>query len=310
MQEKFGVLLMAFGGPDTPEAIEPFVRSLLGGKKLPPPAMASIKERYRLIGGSSPLVSITRRQARALQRLLGDSIPVVIGMRHAHPTIEEGIKELVDRGVTKVVAVSLSPHYSRVSSGAYRQEAERVLAGLGKQVELIFTRGWYDHPLVIEAFYRRIQEALCNFSERDRQEVELVFSAHSLPAAYIAGGEPYVDELNATVRALVDLLPGYSWHLAYQSKGGGKGEWLGPEVGSVLDKLAREGKNHVLVIPLSFAADHVETLYDIDIALKNHAKKLGIDLQRSGALNDSGKFIEALAEIIQETTQTSQECRQ
>ncbi|WP_366921477.1 ferrochelatase [Metallumcola ferriviriculae] len=301
MQNKFGVLLMAFGGPDKPEAIEPFVSSLLGGKKLPPAAMEKIKERYRLIGGSSPLVKITKNQAQVLQKVL--NIPVEVGLCYARPDIKKGISALIDLGVEKIIAVSLSPHYSRVSTGAYRNEVQRVMEEMKPPAEVVFARGWYDHPEAIKAYYERIKQALLQFPKKDRNDVEIIFSAHSLPTAYMAEGEPYVDELDATVRSLVQLLPGHQWHLAYQSKGGGKGDWLGPEVETVLDSLVQSGQANVLLVPLSFASDHVETLYDIDIIIKNHAKELGLNMQRSEALNDEPQFITALADIVQDIIQ-------
>lgn len=303
MQDKYGVMLMAFGGPASLQAVEPFVTRLLGGKKVPQPVMESIKARYRKIGGGSPLVDITRSQAGVLQNILGEEAAVVVGMCYSEPTIAQAVKQLVDSGITEIIAVSMSPHYSRVSTGAYRKEARRVVERLGYPVKLRFAGDWYDHPLYLEAVFDKVNEAMAKFSDQEREDVEIIFSAHSLPLSYIEEGEPYLDQLKETVSGVAAKLT-QSWQLAFQSKGRGQGEWLGPQVENVLDQLAEQGRTSVLVVPVSFVAEHVETLYDIDIEIKEHAQKLGLNFHRSAALNDNLKFMQALAEKVQETVRT------
>ncbi len=300
MNDKVGVMLMAFGGPDSPDAVEPFVTKLLGGKRVPPPVMAKIKERYRMIGGASPLAQITYSQAEALQEALGGDIPVEVGMSYSEPTIQAAINNLLTKGVEQIIALSLSPHYSRVSTGTYEKETRRLASSLNEPVKITFAEGWYDYPLYLSAVAERIEEALQTFEEDVKDEVEIIFSAHSLPKSYIEEGEPYVAQLEETIKGVVAHFPNTPYCLAYQSKGRGKEEWLGPDVETILKGLANAGKTNILLAPLSFVADHVETLYDIDIEIKQHAEKLGINFRRAIALNNSPKFIQALKDKVQE----------
>lgn len=295
-----GVILIAFGGPDTHEAIEPFMSNLLGGRPLPPPLVAKIKERYNLIGGASPLPGITQAQAQALEDKLnedGGNYKVYMALRYWHPSIAQAIEAMVADGIEEAIAVSLSPHYSRVTIGAYQDEVERVLAGLEVKPKVTFAGEWFKHPLFIEALADNFQVALERFPQERRSGVQVIFSAHSLPLAHIKDGDAYVEQLEATVAALAQKIGPLKWHLAYQSKGGGQGEWLGPEAEEVLDRLAANGYKDVLLVPVGFAADHIETLYDIDIAIREHAQSLGLNFERSLALNTSPKFIAALAEV-------------
>lgn len=293
---------MAFGGPDSPEAIEPFLINLMGGRKPAPPILEKVKARYDLIGGFSPLPKITSSQASLLQAQLQEfgDIEVKVGMANSHPSIKDSIKAFVDEGYNKVVAVSLSPHYSRVSTGAYKKQANEAIEELrsdGSNVEVIFGNGWYNHPLYVEAVTDMIEEKLGGVA---KDEIYLIFSAHSLPISHIEEGDSYVKELTTSVSAIVEKVKPLHWALAYQSKSHGQGEWLGPEVEEVLNKLPAEGFKKVLVVPMSFASDHIETLYDIDICQKKHAQELGLDFYRIPALNTSPKFIAALAEIVKE----------
>lgn len=314
-----GVMLLAFGGADAPEAIEPFMSNLMGGRKPPPELVAKIKERYALIGGKSPLPEITRRQAQALEQLLNDSaaavgevggagFKVVVGMRYWHPFIAEALHELTQAGIKKVVAVSLAPFYSQVSTGTYEAELKRAAAQAdagaegaraeGAGTEVIFAGGWDDRPKFISAVAAKVKAALRSFSAPQQQNVPVIFSAHSLPVSHIEAGDPYARQFEATVAAVVRELGLTKWYLAYQSKGGGQGEWLGPMVEEIMDKLAAAGDKEVLVVPVGFVSDHIETLYDIDIAQKRYAEDKGLNFSRTESLNTSPEFIATLAEVV------------
>lgn len=298
-----GVLLLGFGGPDTPDAIEPFVTNILGGKRLPPPVMAKIKERYDLIGGASPLVAITKRQAQKLEEALNTeagSFKVYVGMLHWHPFISSAINDIREDGINSVVAVSTAPFFSRVSTGAYAEEVTKVLDGTDATLGVSFAPTWHNHPLFIKAMVKRVQDYLDRFSGEDH--VQVIFSAHSLPIDHIQTGDPYETQFRETVQLIIDHFPHLQWHLAYQSKGGGQGAWLGPDVEDVMEDLAANGKKNVLVVPVGFISDHVETLYDIDIAMKNKADALGLNFVRSLALNDEPLLIDALADLIRKHT--------
>lgn len=295
-----GVLLLAFGGPDSPEAIEPFMTNLMGGRKPPPPVVEKVKERYRLIGGKSPLPETTNLQAKALEEKLcseGSKFKAYVGMRYWHPFIYEAINQMLNDGVKEVVAVSLSPHYAGVSTGAYVDGIEEALKNIGANISISMSQGWYDHPLYIEALAENITVALESIPVDKRSDTLVIFSAHSLPLSHIKGGDPYVDQINTTISLLIDKLNIKNWQLAYQSKGGGQEPWLGPEVKDVMSELNEKDLKDVLVVPVSFATDHIETLYDIDILQRKHAEALGLNFARASALNLSPKFIAALADV-------------
>ncbi len=294
-----GALLLAFGGADSLAAVEPFMTNILGGRKPPAILLNRMIERYKLIGGKSPLPETTRRQAELVQAELGEGYMVYVGMLHWHPYIREAVAQAVRDGVEELIAVSLSPHFAAVTTGAYAKAIGQAKNELAADLPVRFARGWYDHPLFIAGLAEQLQHGLNKFPAGVRNQVEVIFSAHSLPQAHITNGDPYVQQLNATVSALVGLSGVPNWHLAYQSKGGGQGEWLGPEVEEILDELAAAGKKYVLVLPVGFAVDHIETLYDIDVAQRQHAEGLGLIFQRASALNTSAKFIQVLAQTVQ-----------
>ena len=304
--KKTGILLMAFGGPDTPEAIEPFLTKLMGGRRLTPIILEKVKARYDLIGGSSPLVKITTEQAAQLEKELkaqGQEVTCKIGLCYWKPSIEDSLREFADAGFEKVVALSISPHYSRASTGAYLEklkEAENKLRAEGSTMEIATAGSWYDHPLYIEALADKVNEKLATVALEKREDVYIILSAHSLPVAHIEQGDAYVDELKSTVAGLIDRLKPKHWQLAYQSKSPGQGEWLGPEVEEVMNRVAAEGFKDILVVPIGFASDHIETLYDIDIVHKKHAKSLELNFLRTPALNTTPKFIKALADVVKD----------
>lgn len=293
-----GLLLLAFGGPDSLDSVEPFLKNVLAGRPIQPQIAEKAKERYRLIGERSPLLDITRDEASALEKALrGQGVPlkVYIGMRYWHPFIRDTIKEILADKVSRVIAISMAPHNSKASTGGYRIEVEKALEKLGAKISVSFVDNWHRHPLFLEAVREKIEEALSMFP--DRGGVHVIFSAHSLPVRLVEG-DPYVSQLRETIEDLVELTGIKNWTLAYQSKGGGPGEWLGPDVAEVLENLAREGEKNVLLVPVGFVSDHVETLYDIDILYRKKAQSLGLNFRRSASLNASPKFIEALAAIV------------
>lgn len=312
MPETVGVILLAFGGADSPQAIEPFMTNLMGGRKPPPALVAKIKERYALIGGKSPLPQITRLQAEALEQQLNTGatdFKVVAGMLHWHPFIAEALDELAQAGVKRVVAVSLAPFYSRVSTGAYEAAVRQALAAseaaseaaTGKGITAVFAGGWFNHPMFIAAVVDKVRSACQAIPEARRNDVQVIFSAHSLPVSHIQDGDPYVRQFEAAVAAVAGELGLANRHIAYQSKGGGQGEWLGPSVEEVMDELAAAGRKEVLIVALGFVSDHIETLYDIDIAQRRHAEALGLVFHRAESLNTAPKFIEALAAVVQDS---------
>lgn len=294
-----GVLLMGFGAPDSLSSVEPFLTNLLGGRPVSPAILAAVRGRYEEIG-RSPLVEIARAQARSLEGLLngGDGpFRVYVGMHHWHPFIADAAAAMVRDGVERAVAVSLSAHESRVTTGAFVRHVQEALALMGRDLPVAFARGWHLHPGYLAALEEKLAEGLATFPGRGL-DVPVLFTAHNVPAEFIHGGDPYADQLRATAEVLAGRSGIRSWRLAFQSKSAGYGEWLSPTVEEALEKLAAAGEREVLVDPIGFLADHLETLYDIDVALRQRAAALGLRFARCACLNDSPTFIAALADIV------------
>ena len=296
------ILLLAFGGPRSLDEVEPFLTRLFRGRKPSLEQLEKVKDRYRLIGGFSPLPEITFNQAKALEKSLdakGYPFKSYVGMRYGHPLIEETLKKILEDGVYEVIALPMAPFRSRASTGAYIEEVNRLRKKMGEKIEISFVEGWHLHPLFLGAIQEKIGEGLMQFTPEERKTVHLIFSAHSLPKSLVEN-EPYVKDMEESVREVLKKIEPHPWHIAFQSRGMGPEEWLGPDVESLLTELSRQKVREVLVIPIGFVADHIEVLYDIDIFCRGKAEPMGMILKRTPSLNASGQFIEALATIVEE----------
>jgi ferrochelatase len=255
-----------------------------------------------LIGGSSPLPEITWRQAKALEEKLkakGFAFKSYVGMRYGHPLIEETLKIILQDRIHEVIAIPMAPFQSRESTGAYVEEVKRVQKNIGEEIEVSFAVGWYLHPLFLEAVREKIREGIMEFTSEERKKVHLIFTAHSLPKSIIEK-DPYAREIEASIKGILDGLEPMPWRMAYQSKGAGPEEWVGPDVESVLEALSKESIREILIVPIGFVSDHIEILYDIDILYQEKAKSMGMVLKRTSSLNVSERFIKALATIVEE----------
>ena len=296
------LLLLAFGGPRSLDEVEPFLARLFRGKKPSSEQLERVKERYRLIGGRSPLPEITLKQAKALEDSLnseGYRFTCYVGMRYGHPLIEETLKEILRDGIREVIALPMAPFRSSASTGAYVEEVGHIKKNIGEKIEISFVVGWHLHPLFLEAIQEKIEEGLTQFTPEERKKVHLIFSAHSLPKSLVEN-EPYVQDMEESVREVVKKLKPLPWHIAFQSRGMGPEEWLGPDVESVLTELSQHNVREVLIVPIGFVADHIEVLYDIDVLYQRKAESMGMVLKRTKSLNFSEKFIEALSKIVEE----------
>jgi len=312
MSDKTAVLLLQMGGPDSLDAIEPFLLNLFSDRDIirigpaflqPLIARFIVRRRapkveayYEKIGGKSPIRELTLAQAAALEEKLGDGFRCFVAMRYWRPTTVEALAAIKKQGISRIVALSLYPHYSRATTGSSVNELKRVLEKSGIRFEISYIDRFYDHPLYIRALAERIEEGMAGFTERG--EVELVFSAHSLPQSFIDQGDPYLSHIEETVRLVMERLGDVDHHLAFQSRAGPV-KWLEPSTEEMLRHLAAHGCKSLLMVPLSFVSDHIETLYEIDIQYAEEAKRLGIDtFRRSPSLNDAPLFIECLADLI------------
>jgi len=297
-KREWGVLLLAHGAPDKLEDVPEFLLKVRGGRPLPPPAVEEITRRYALIGGGSPLRAHTERQARALAELL--RMPVYVGMRNWHPFIVAAVERMAADGLERAVAVCLAPQNSRTSIGLYRHALEEALARIKPGLEVSFIENWHEQPLLIRALAEKLRATVTNARAVAGGEVPVIFTAHSVPERTIAAGDPYDQQVRDTAARVAAAAGCADWKLAYQSQGMTAEPWLGPTVESLLDELGRAGKRHVVVAPIGFVCDHVEVLYDVDVAFRDYAQARGITLWRTESLNDSPLLIEALAALVLE----------
>lgn len=284
MPETTGILCMAYGSPRTEEEVEPYFTHIRGGRPPSVEALEELKGRYRAIGGS-PLEHITRRQAAALGRRLG--LPAFVGMKHSPPFIAEGTREAEACGVSKLIGLTLAPHYAQMSVGVYERALREAWSG-----DLDFLRGFHDHPAFIAAVRSILAEALEDY-EPDR----LFFTAHSLPARIVAEGDRYDERLLVSCRLVGEGMSLPPWEFAFQSASSTGEPWLGPDL---LQALQSSGARRALVCPIGFVADHLEILYDLDVEAQAFAREHGVELRRTPSFNDRPDFIQALTEIVKE----------
>lgn len=325
--EKIGVVLLNMGGPDSLEAVQPFLFNLfhdndiitlpLRGFLLQWPLAKLISWRrarfvrgyYARIGRKSPLAKITARQALELERRLNAAHPgrfrCYVAMRYWHPFTSAALAQMEADGVTRIVALTLYPHYTTATTGSSLNELSRQLhrSSALSGLQLLTIDRWYDEPAYLDALAARVHFGLRKFAAEDRKRVMLLFSAHGLPVTFIAKGDPYVDHLHSTISGVVARLTLreqhiYDWRLSFQSRAGPT-KWLEPNTEDALKQLAAEGRRDVLVVPISFVSDHIETLYEIDMLFGDEARALGLNFKRAPSLNLDARFIEALASLVE-----------
>jgi ferrochelatase len=291
---KVAVLLVGFGGPETLSEVPSFVESVLD-RKPPDYVTAGALDRYRAIGGGSPLPATTRRQAFLVGEELtrrGIDAGVHVGMLHARPTIGEAIAEIKRAGVADLRVISLAPYRCEVSTDAYEEAVRRAVGEIGPR--LAFAPDWNAHPSYVKALAEMLASALAEAP----LNVPVIFAAHSLPKRMIEHGDPYADQLYETASLVAEDLSLTNWQLAYQSVSAAAREpWLGPSVEQVMEELAGKGASAVLVNPIGFISDHVETLYDNDIEHSTRARDLRLDFYRCRCLNEHPGLIKTLADL-------------
>jgi ferrochelatase len=286
---KTAVVLMAYGSPPRPEDIPANFADIRGGRQPAPEAVEELMERYRRIGGTSPLNEITERQRAALERELG--FPVYVGMKHWTPRIAEAAERALADGAERVVGLVLAPHFSRMSIGGYRRQLEQALA---ERADLVFIESWHDHEPLIDLLADRLAGT----------DAHVVFTAHSLPARILDDGDPYHEQLLETSRLVAERAAVESWSFAFQSESPTGEPWLGPDILDELERLQAAGIRKVLVAPIGFVADHLEILWDIEVEAREKAAELGLELDRTDSLNDHPSFIRALAKLVAERSPT------
>jgi ferrochelatase len=277
------VVLMAYGSPSEPEEVRPYLEDVRGGRPVSDEAVEELAERYRRIGGRSPLDDLTEAQRAALEREL--ETPVFVGMKHWRPRIAEAVEAALAGGATRIVGLVLAPHYSRLSVGGYRERVEGALAG---RAELVLVESWHDEPAFVNALAERVRGT----------SAWVVFTAHSLPERILAEGDPYREQLLETSTLVAERAGLKRWSFAFQSASATGEPWLGPDVLDELERLAAEGVGEVLVAPVGFVSDHLEILWDLDVEAREKAEELGLEWARTKSLNDEPAFVRALAEVV------------
>lgn len=296
-----GILLMAYGAASSLDEIEPYLNDIRGGRPVGAELIEQVKERYRLMGGKSPLLEITKLQAAALEKALNRDRPrfkVYIGMRHWHPYIKDTVAAMAADGIRQITALCLTPYYSKMSVGAYYQKLDEAVTATGLIFQIRRIESWNDHPKLIEAIAAKVTQALERFPSDIRKKVPLLFSAHSLPERILAEKDPYPQELNETIELVMKKVGPYAWRFAYQSRGRTQEPWLGPDAAAVIDELHAQGHRHLLMAPIGFISDHMETLYDVDIMYRKQCDAKGMRLERAESLNATPAFIETLADVV------------
>jgi ferrochelatase len=290
------VLLMAYGSPNSLDEVGEYLRQVRGGRSSTPEEIERLTERYRQVGGQTPLLKITLRQAKALeQRLQSERLDsrVYVGMKHWHPFIEDVVQKVVSDGASSIVGLALAPHYSRLSIAGYSDAVRRALASIGGRVPFAMVESWHDQQFLISALSRRVRGGLEKFDEPDRAVV--MFTAHSLPKKFVADDDPYWGQLQETSRLVASRSGIKSWDFAFQSAGNPIESWLGPSIKEKIAELSGKGFRDLLICPVGFVSDHLEILYDLDIEAKSYAAALGLRLDRTASLNDDPEFIDAIA---------------
>ena len=300
---KKAVLMLAYGTPDSVDGMACYLRDIRGGRPMSQEFIDEFKHRYSLIGGKSPLTALTYDQAKKTGQGLaerGYDLPVYVGMRHWSPWIKDAIGQMYIQGIEEAVAIVMAPHYSKMSIGKYWDKINEAQAEVGSTIKFSFVDAWYQQPKFLQAIEAHIRAGLEKFPAAEREQVKIVFTAHSLPARLTKMGDPYDHQLQDNARIVAKRLGQVDWMFSYQSAAETGEPWLGPQIEEVVVDLAQQGYKHMLVAPIGFVCDHVEILYDLDIEAKKLAEAHNIRLERIESMNSDPLFIGAVADAIVE----------
>jgi ferrochelatase len=293
------VLMVGFGGPTRPDEIRPFLQNVARGRPIPPARLEEVAHHYQAIGGRSPYNELIMKQADALRALLaeaGAAVPVYVGMRNWAPYVKDVIREIAGAGARRIFCFPMAPHRSEASWDRYRQTVAEALADVGSSAPAAgYPEPWHDHPLFVRAVASRVADSLESLTDAERSRVQVIFTAHSIPAAMDAQSR-YSGQIAESCCLVARQLGLERWTLAYQSRSGKpRDPWLEPDVSEVLRGLA--GRSAV-VAPVGFICDHVEVLYDLDIETASIARASGVTMRRAATVGDHPLFIRMIAELL------------
>jgi ferrochelatase len=297
--KKYGAIIMSFGSADGSEDAKNFLERIMHPAKPSESMINALRSRYEAIGGKSPLIDIALRQASLCEKELkktGMDIQVLAGMRFSAPLIRDALKQFMDLGIAKIIAIPAAPFYSRYATEGYRKAVQDALKFLNYRCEIIFIEDFHAEEMYILALEVILMQGFQEFFNRfNEKKPHVLFTAHSLPKNQ---KHPCVDQIKETIDLLLNKTISFDYSLSFQSTSGKKSEWLSPETMDAIEDLAGSGVKSVLVFPIGFISDHLEILYDIDIELKNRTHALGMNFIRTESMNDKPCFINMICEII------------
>jgi protoporphyrin/coproporphyrin ferrochelatase len=299
---KIGLLVMAYGTPARLDEVGAYYTHIRRGNPPSPEKLQELIDRYTAIGGVSPLNEITREQVQQLEATLNEksadcTFKAYPGMKHTHPFIEEAVEQMAKDGIEKIVGIVLAPHFSSMSIGAYIQSAKQAIEKF-PIAQSTFVRHYHLEPHFIQAIVERVREALQRFAEEDRENVKVLFTAHSLPVKILETGDPYPTQLRESAAEVASQIGLTNWEMGWQSAGQTAVPWLGPDILERMQSLHEEGVKNIVICPIGFVSDHLEVLYDNDVECQNLAHELGMHMERTASLNADPLFIEALAQTV------------
>jgi len=315
LEQPTGLVLLNMGGPDSLSAVRPFLYNLFADRdliRLPAGALLQkpfaflistlrapkVKLNYASIGGKSPLLDWTTRQAAGTARELGEQVKPFVAMRYWRPRAAECLKRMKQEGIEQAVILSMYPHYTSATTGSSLKDFTSAAAHIYPELRYIVIGEWFDWPAYLDALANRVREGLEKFHELVRSEIPILFSAHALPQKLIDEGDPYLEHVLCTARGVMDRLGDRPWKLGFQSRSGPV-QWMAPDTLDVLEQLAAERAPGALIVPVSFVSDHIETLQEIDFEMRMHAEKIGLPrFERIPSLNDHPDFLQALAGLV------------
>ncbi|ALF09726.1 ferrochelatase [Parageobacillus thermoglucosidasius] len=306
-KKKMGLLVMAYGTPYKEEDIERYYTHIRHGRKPSPELLEDLKQRYKAIGGISPLAQITLDQAKQLEKRLNSvqddmEFQMYLGLKHIEPFVEDAVRQMHEDGIEEAVGIVLAPHFSTFSIQSYNERAKAEAEKLGGPV--IYTiDSWYDEPKFIDYWVEKVKEVFASMSEEECDKAVLIVSAHSLPEKIIAAGDPYPQQLAETAKLIAEKAGVKHYAVGWQSAGNTPEPWLGPDVQDLTRQLHQEhGYTSFVYVPAGFVADHLEVLYDNDIECKQVTEEIGANYYRPEMPNTNAKFIDALATVVLKRT--------